>query len=92
MACTIEVRGLVKRHGAQAVLKGIDAEVERGETIALVGPSGGGKSTFLRCLNGLNPFEGGEIRIAGQTLAANTAPDSPALIPLRARVSRPSSV
>ena len=86
MACAIEVRGLVKRHGNRLVLKGIDATVEAGETIALVGPSGGGKSTFLRCLNGLNTFEDGEVRIAGQRLGPNTAPDAAALSPLRARV------
>ncbi len=48
----IRVEGLRKAHGPRQVLRGIDAEVNEGETIALVGPSGGGKSTFLRCLNG----------------------------------------
>ena len=47
----ISIRGLSKRHGALQVLEGLSAEVSAGETIAVVGPSGGGKSTLLRCLN-----------------------------------------
>ncbi len=61
----VEVAALHKAHGQRAVLKGIDAHVNAGETIALVGPSGGGKSTFLRCLNGLHPFNSGHVNIAG---------------------------
>jgi polar amino acid transport system ATP-binding protein len=82
----VRVQGLQKSHGARQVLRGIDAEVERGETIALVGPSGGGKSTFLRCLNGLISFDGGTVEVAGLSLAPRTPPDAPALRPLRARV------
>ncbi len=61
----ISVRTLCKRHGTRAVLQGVTAEVEKGETIAIVGPSGGGKSTLLRCLNYLETFEEGEVDIAG---------------------------
>jgi polar amino acid transport system ATP-binding protein len=82
----LSVKGLWKSHGERAVLQGIDAQVAHGETIALVGPSGGGKSTFLRCLNGLHPFDRGEVQIAGHALAAGTSPEDPALRPLRARV------
>ena len=57
----VRVRNLQKAHGGRPVLRGIDAEVQKGETIALVGPSGGGKSTFLRCLNGLHPFNRGKL-------------------------------
>jgi polar amino acid transport system ATP-binding protein len=59
----IEVESLVKRHGSMEVLRGISLEVARGEVAAIIGPSGGGKSTFLRCLNGLEPFQGGQVRI-----------------------------
>jgi ABC-type polar amino acid transport system ATPase subunit len=61
----ISVRSLSKRHGARRVLEGVTAEVARGETIAIVGPSGGGKSTLLRCMNYLETFEQGTIDIAG---------------------------
>ena len=82
----LSVRGLHKAHGARQVLRGIDAQVSAGETIALVGPSGGGKSTFLRCLNGLNSFDAGEVHVAGLSLQPGTRPDAPALLPLRAKV------
>jgi ABC-type polar amino acid transport system ATPase subunit len=82
----VEVKNLHKAHGERQVLRGIDASVDRGETIALVGPSGGGKSTFLRCLNGLNSFDEGFVRIAGLELQPGTSPDSPRLLALRAKV------
>ena len=80
----ISVRTLSKRHGALEVLRGISAEVARGETIAVVGPSGGGKSTLLRCLNYLEPFDAGEVEIAGVTL--RPAMDSRHLHELRTKV------
>ena len=64
----IAIRGLHKRHGAREVLRDVSADVARGEVIAVVGPSGGGKSTLLRCLNYLEGFDAGEIEIAGLTL------------------------
>jgi ABC-type polar amino acid transport system ATPase subunit len=64
----ISVRSLSKRHGEREILRGVSAEVARGETVAVVGPSGGGKSTLLRCLNYLEPFDGGEVEVAGVTL------------------------
>ena len=82
----IGVTGLRKSHGPRQVLRGIDARVEEGETIAVVGPSGGGKSTFLRCLNGLTSFDAGTVRIAGVELQPCTPPDAPELRALRARV------
>jgi len=82
----VRVRGLQKSFGTRQVLRGIDAEVARGETIALVGPSGGGKSTFLRCLNGLTSFDAGTVEVAGLTLAPRTPPNAAVLRPLRARV------
>ena len=61
----IEVRDLIKRHGALEVLRGVSLRVARGEVAAIIGPSGGGKSTFLRCLNGLERFQGGSVSIDG---------------------------
>ena len=68
----ISVQKLCKQHGAIKVLVDVSAEVTRGETIAIVGPSGGGKSTLLRCLNYLETFDAGEIEIAGVKLHART--------------------
>ena len=67
-SCEIEVCGIRKRFGDRSVLDGVDVRFHRGETVAILGPSGGGKSTLLRCLNGLNTFDAGEIRIGSHTL------------------------
>jgi ABC-type polar amino acid transport system ATPase subunit len=80
----ISVRTLCKRHGQLEVLRGVTAEVAKGETIAVVGPSGGGKSTLLRCLNYLETFDGGEIDIAGIQLRPTT--DARRLHELRTKV------
>jgi len=61
----IKVRGLHKYYGDHHLFKGIDLDIERGEVVVLIGPSGSGKSTFLRCINGLEYFQGGEIIIDG---------------------------
>ena len=70
----IEVNGLVKRHGTLEVLRGVSLKVARGEVAAVIGPSGGGKSTFLRCLNGLEPFQGGVVRVDELTIESKTPP------------------
>lgn len=82
----IKTIALEKNYGARLVLAGIDAQVAAGETIALVGPSGGGKSTFLRCLNGLHPFNRGKLEVAGLDIPPETKPESALLRPLRVRV------
>jgi polar amino acid transport system ATP-binding protein len=64
----VQVRGLTKRFGDLQVLHGIDFDVGRGEVVALIGPSGGGKSTLLRCVTHLEPVTAGSIRIAGEYL------------------------
>lgn len=61
----IEVCELAKRYGSREVLRGISLKVERGEVAVIIGPSGGGKSTFLRCLNGLESFDRGSVSIDG---------------------------
>jgi ABC-type polar amino acid transport system ATPase subunit len=61
----ISVRTLCKRHGDRAVLAELSAEVTAGEMVAIVGPSGGGKSTLLRCLNHLEPFDAGRSTSPG---------------------------
>lgn len=64
----IKVSGLTKRFGNVAVLNGIDAEIEKGEVVSIIGPSGTGKSTFLRCLNLLEKPSSGEIVFDGARL------------------------
>jgi polar amino acid transport system ATP-binding protein len=59
----IEVRNLVKSHGPLRVLDGVTLAVRRGEVAVVVGPSGGGKSTLLRCVNGLETFQDGEVQV-----------------------------
>lgn len=61
-----EVKGLKKSFGKLDVLEGIDIDIAKGEVIAVIGPSGGGKSTFLRCLNRLEEPTGGEIFFEGK--------------------------
>src|SRR5262249_36471309 len=52
-----------KRFGTLRVLNGVPLSVRRGEVAAIIGPSGGGKSTLLRCINGLESFEEGLVRV-----------------------------
>ncbi len=59
----IEVRQVVKNHGPLRVLDGVSLSVKRGEVAAVIGPSGGGKSTLLRCINGLETFQEGEVQV-----------------------------
>jgi polar amino acid transport system ATP-binding protein len=59
----IEVRELTKRYADRTVLNGISATFAKGEVVALLGPSGGGKSTLLRCLNGLESFDTGSVKV-----------------------------
>ena len=47
----IEIRGLSKKYGNNTVLDDVDLDIEKGEVVAIIGPSGTGKSTLLRCLN-----------------------------------------
>ena len=65
----IKTSNLHKNHGSLIVLRGVSLEVAQGEVAAIIGPSGGGKSTFLRCLNGLEPFEAGEIHVGERSLS-----------------------
>lgn len=64
----IAVRGLEKRIGDQEILRGIELEVARGETLAIIGRSGGGKSVLLKHLIGLMRPNAGEIWIEGQNI------------------------
>jgi phospholipid/cholesterol/gamma-HCH transport system ATP-binding protein len=64
----IAVRSLIKEIGQQEILRGVDLEVGHGETLAIIGRSGGGKSVLLKNLIGLMQPDGGEILIEGQNI------------------------
>ncbi len=69
----IEVRNLVKRFGAKTVLRKLNFHVEPGEFVALLGPNGSGKTTFLRILASLSNPSLGEVRVAGYALPHESA-------------------
>ena len=64
----LETRNLKKSFGKLEVLKGISTGIRRGEVLSIIGPSGGGKSTFLRCLNLLETPDGGQVLFKGQDI------------------------
>ncbi len=65
----ISVKGLEKAFGENQVLKGIDIDIKKGEVVVVIGASGSGKSTFLRCLNCLEDPTGGSIYFNGVDIA-----------------------
>jgi polar amino acid transport system ATP-binding protein len=78
----VELDRIVKRFGALTVLDGVSLAVGRGEILAVIGRSGSGKSTLLRCINGLEPIQGGRVVFDG-TVVNDAATD---LRQLRTRV------
>ena len=71
----IEIRGLIKRFGANEVLRQVSLTIPRGQTVAVIGPSGSGKTTMLRCINLLEEFEDGEIIFDGEPIGYRVGPD-----------------
>jgi ABC-2 type transport system ATP-binding protein len=65
MTAVIDVTGLTKRYGGQAVVDGISFHVDKGEIFGILGPNGAGKTTAVECLEGLRKRDGGQIRILG---------------------------
>lgn len=79
----IQVNNLVKFYGKLRVLDGISLSVQKGEVAAVIGPSGGGKSTFIRCLNALEAFHDGNITVDRFTLVPNAKSPKATLLALR---------
>ena len=67
----LKIRCLKKSFGNNTVLKGVDLDIMEGEILVIVGPSGGGKTTLLRVITGLETCEEGTIEIAGDVLCKN---------------------
>ena len=77
----IELREVSKRYGSFQVLKSCSLSIARGEVIVVCGPSGSGKSTLIKCVNGLEPFDAGEIVVDGLSVG-----DKAGLQALRTRI------
>lgn len=77
---SIKLQGVTKRYGSNLILDNISLDVTPGETVALIGPSGGGKSTLLRCLNCLNAFEAGQIHIGPHVLQPDGSGEVPGTV------------
>ena len=82
----LTIRDLRLNRGTREILRGISMRAHRGELLALMGLSGGGKTTVLRCITALEPFDGGTIDIDGVTLLSGALPSRTVLRALRRRV------
>ena len=70
MTPIVKVANVIKSYGTLRVLNDVSFDVGRGEVVVLIGRSGSGKSTALRCLNGLEKIDSGEIRVADHEVSA----------------------
>lgn len=82
----IEVENLVKAYGDNVVLKGIDLKIARSEIVSVLGASGGGKSTFIRCLNLLETPKSGTLALRGETVYQDRIVPGVDLARMRAKV------
>ena len=78
----IEIENLHKAFGSHQVLQGVSLRVDKGQVVCLIGPSGSGKSTVLRCINGLESYQGGEVRAFGSRVDC----EAPSIRALRSRM------
>ena len=68
MSAALQIEGLRKSFGRNEVLRGVDLDVEEHEVVCLIGASGSGKSTLLRCVNLIEPVDGGRIVVNGEEI------------------------
>ena len=78
----LTVEHLVKKYGDQVILDDVSLDVKKGEVIVVVGPSGCGKSTLLRCINALEPIQGGVVKLGDEVID----PKSKSLTSLRQKI------
>jgi glutamate/aspartate transport system ATP-binding protein len=69
----VEIKGLRKNYAGYEVLRGCDLTVARGEVVVICGPSGSGKSTLIKCINGLEKFQGGSVVVDGITVGRSNS-------------------
>ena len=69
----IDINHLIKSFGENSVINDLSLSVSKGEVVVLIGPSGCGKSTLLRCLNGLEPIQGGSVTLHGEAVEHGSA-------------------
>src|SRR5258705_5495635 len=82
MSAMIEIKDISKWYGSFQVLTHCTTQVAKGEVVVVCGPSGSGKSTLIKCVNGLEPFQQGEVRVDGISVGAKNTN----LPKLRARI------
>ena len=85
---TLEILDLHKRFGSLEVLKGVSLKTDEGDVISVIGSSGSGKSTMLRCVNFLEIPDGGEIRVHGETIDVRRRSDGDVIPASRKQVDR----
>ena len=78
----LTVEHLIKKYGDQVILDDVSLDVKKGEVIVVVGPSGCGKSTLLRCINALEPIQGGVVKLGSEVID----PKSKSLTRLRQKI------
>lgn len=78
-ACALEADDIHKSFGTHEVLKGVSLQAHKGDVISIIGSSGSGKSTFLRCMNFLETPDRGRVIINGEEIATKTGRDGKAV-------------
>jgi polar amino acid transport system ATP-binding protein len=71
----LRIKNLKKRYGEKEIIKGISFEMEKGETVVIIGPSGTGKSTMLMCINRLTEPDSGEIYLGERQITGSKHPE-----------------
>ncbi len=71
----VSAKNVTRELGGRQVLDNVSLDVQPGEVVVLVGPSGAGKTTFLRTMNGLESIDGGDLTVAGQPMGYRIAPN-----------------